>query len=310
MSGKVEIVEVGPRDGLQNEARTLSVDARYKFIQELALAGMKRIEVGAFVSPQWVPQMQGSQELITRLFKQRKEFPRDVRFSALVPNVHGMDDALKTPIEEVAIFGACSESFSKKNINCSIAESLERFRAVLAMAKKSKRKVRGYLSVAFGCPYEGPVPEKKVIELVQAYLKMGVYEVSIGDTIGVATPKQVYSLLGKLKRRVPLKKIAMHMHDTRGTALANVLASLEMGVRVFDSSFGGLGGCPYAKGASGNLATDDLLYMLHGMGFRTGVDLARLLAFVPTMQEEIGRKLPSRTAEAGLPKPSRLLPKS
>jgi hydroxymethylglutaryl-CoA lyase len=297
----VEIVEVGPRDGLQNESRTLSVEARLAFIRHLAASGLKRIEVGAFVSPQWVPQMQGSLELITELYKNKKEFPRDVRFSALVPNVKGMNDALETPIPEVAVFGACSESFSKKNINCSIAESLERFRDVIALAKKEKRKVRGYLSVAFGCPYEGKVSEARVIQLVQAYLKMGVYEVSIGDTIGVATPKQVYSLLGKLKRRVPLKKIAMHLHDTRGTALANVLASLEMGVRVFDSSFGGLGGCPYAKGASGNLATDDLIYMLHGMGYRTGVDLEKLLTYTPVMQQEIGRKLPSRTAEAGLP---------
>lgn len=298
---RVEIVEVGPRDGLQNEARTLTVNARLKFVKLLADSGLKRIEVGAFVSPQWVPQMQGSRELILDLFKNKKDYPSDVRFSALVPNVRGMTDALTTPIPEVAIFGACSESFSKKNINCSIAESLERFAQVLALAKKNKRKVRGYLSVAFGCPYEGKVSEQKVISLVQTFLKMGVHEVSIGDTIGVATPKQVHSLLGKLKKKVPLKKIAMHLHDTRGTALANVLASLEHGVHVFDSSFGGLGGCPYAKGASGNLATDDLIYMLHGMGYKTGVDLGKLLGFTATMQEEIGRKLPSRTAEAGLP---------
>ncbi|MGE3760398.1 MAG: hydroxymethylglutaryl-CoA lyase, partial [Pseudobdellovibrionaceae bacterium] len=194
------------------------------------------------------------------------------------------------------------QSFSKKNINCTIEESLARFKQVTTMAKKNKRKVRGYLSVAFGCPYEGPVDEKKVIELVKAYLKMGIHEVSIGDTIGVATPQQVRALIKRLKRTVPLKKIALHLHDTRGTALANVAAGLELGVRVFDSSFGGLGGCPYAKGASGNLATDDLVYMLHGMGFETGVDLGKMLSYVPAMQADIGRKLPSRTSEAGLPK--------
>jgi hydroxymethylglutaryl-CoA lyase len=299
---RVQIVEVGPRDGLQNESRALSVEQRFDFIKHLAASGLKRIEVGAFVSPKWVPQMQGSRDLIDRLYESENVFPRDVRFSALVPNVKGMQGALATPIPEVAVFGACSETFSKKNINCTIDESLRRFAEVIALAKKNKRKVRGYLSVAFGCPYEGAVDERKVIELVRKYLKMGVYELSIGDTIGVATPKQVLSLLKKLKsRRVPLNKIAMHFHDTRGTALANVLASLQCGVRVFDSSFGGLGGCPYAKGASGNLATDDLIYMLEGMGFKTGVDLKRLLGYSARMREEIGHRLPSRMAEAGLP---------
>jgi hydroxymethylglutaryl-CoA lyase len=301
---RIQIVEVGPRDGLQNEARTLTLEQRLAFIRHLARSGLKRIEVGAFVSPEWVPQMQGSLQLVIELYKHKGEFPEDVRFSALVPNVKGMQAALSTPLPEVAIFGACSESFSKKNINCTIAESLERFKQVIALAKKNKRRARGYLSVAFGCPYEGTVAESQVIRLVREFLKMGVYEVSIGDTIGVATPRQVRSLLVKLKRGgVPLKRIAMHLHDTRGTALANVLASLEEGVRVFDSSFGGLGGCPYAKGASGNLATDDLVYMLEGMGHHTGVDLRRLLTFTPVMQEDIGHKLPSRTAEAGLPVP-------
>ncbi len=299
----IQVVEVGPRDGLQNEKATLSQQDKFEFIKHLAASGLKRIEVGAFVSPKWVPQMEGSQELITQIFKRRQEFPKAAEFSALVPNVKGMEDALTTAIPEIAIFGAASESFSKRNINCTINESLERFQQVTKMAKQNKRKVRGYLSVAFGCPYEGPVSEKKVIELVQAYLKMGVYEVSIGDTIGVATPKQVRSLLKKLKTKVPLKKIALHMHDTRGTALANVLAGIDLGVRVFDSSFGGLGGCPYARGASGNLATDDLVYMLHGMGFKTGVDLGKLITYASKMESVVGRKLKSRTAEAGLPLP-------
>lgn len=303
MSGRVELVEVGPRDGLQNESTILSVDQRFAFIKHLAQSGLSRIEVGAFVSPKWVPQMAGSRELILELYKRRAEFPKNIRFSALVPNVKGMEDCLETPIPEIAIFGACSESFSKKNINCSIAESLERFEQVTALAKKHKRRVRGYLSVAFGCPYEGAVKESRVVELAQKYLKMGVYEIVIGDTIGVATPNQVKSLITKLKNKIPVKKLAMHMHDTRGTALANVLASLGLGIRTFDSSFGGLGGCPYARGASGNLATDDLVYMLHGMGFKTGVDLERLLNYADTMRGQIGRKLPSRTSEAGLPTP-------
>ncbi len=301
MSGVVQIIEVGPRDGLQNESTILTPEQRFNFIKHLADSGLKRIEVGAFVSPKWVPQMAGSTELINELYRRRSEFPKNIRFSALVPNVKGMEDCLKTPVEEIAIFGACSESFSKKNINCSIAESLERFAQVTALAKKHKRKVRGYLSVAFGCPYEGAVAEAKVVELAKKFVKMGVYEVVIGDTIGVATPNQVKSLLTKLKRAVPLKKLAMHMHDTRGTALANVLVSLNLGIRIFDSSFGGIGGCPYAKGASGNLATDDLVYMLHGMGFKTGVDLGRLLNYSETIRAQIGRKLPSRTSEAGLP---------
>lgn len=302
MSQAVSIVEVGPRDGLQNEEATLSIDQRFAFIKHLADSGLTRIEVGAFVSPKWVPQMAGSRELILELFKRKAEFPAKIRFSALVPNVKGMEDAITTPIPEIAIFGACTESFSKKNINCSIAESLERFKGVTALAKKHKRKVRGYLSVAFGCPYEGAVPESRVLELAQKFVKLGVYEVVIGDTIGVANPSQVKSLVTKLKRKVPLKKIAMHFHDTRGTALANVVTSLQCGVRIFDSSFGGLGGCPYARGASGNLATDDLIYMLNGMGFKTGVDLNRLLGYTNVMQNEVGHKLPSRTAEAGLPK--------
>lgn len=304
-TGQIQIVEVGPRDGLQNEARSLSLESRLKFIEHLAASGLKRIEVGAFVSPNWVPQMRGSAELIQRLYEEGRTWPKGVRFSALVPNARGMTDALATPIREVAIFGACSESFSKKNINCTIAESLERFREVLALAKKNKRKTRGYLSVAFGCPYEGAVAETKVVALVKTLLEMGVYEVSIGDTIGVATPKQMRSLLQKLKKaRVPFGQIAMHMHDTRGTALANVMASLEMGVSVFDSSFGGLGGCPYAKGASGNLATEDLVYMLHGMGLKTGVNLSNLLSLTPTIQFEVGHALPSRMGQAGLPLPS------
>ncbi len=299
---RLQIVEVGPRDGLQNESRALSVLERLRFIKHLVDSGLKRIEVGAFVSPKWVPQMRGSHEVIRSLVDQDSRTTKSVQYSVLVPNVRGMMDALETSIPEVAVFGASSEAFSKQNINCSIEESFDRFKEVIRLAKLNKRRVRGYLSVAFGCPYEGHVSEKRVIDLVQRYLKLGVYEISIGDTIGVATPRQIRSLVGKLKRHVPVKKIALHLHDTRGTALANVLAGLEMGVQVFDSSFGGLGGCPYAKGASGNLATEDLVYMLEGMGIKTGVNLQKLLEFGPVMSIDVGHKLPSKTLQAGLPK--------
>jgi len=293
---RIEIVEVGPRDGLQNESRTLTSQVRQQIVEHLVQSGLKRIEVGAFVSPKWVPQMTGSAELIQNLYR-RKKSQHGVIYSALVPNVIGMEAALKTPIEVVAVFGACTEAFSQKNINCGIAESLERFRQVVALAKRNKRRVRGYLSVAFGCPFSGPVPEKKVVELVRTYMDMGIYEVSIGDTIGVATPKQVRSLLSKLRKTVSLKKVAMHFHDTRGTALANVLASLDLGVHTFDSSFGGLGGCPYANGASGNLATEDLVYMLQGMGYDTGVDLTKLLKYVPTIEGHVGHPMVSRMSK-------------
>jgi hydroxymethylglutaryl-CoA lyase len=304
MRDQVRIVEVGPRDGLQNEKKSLDHATRLELIRRLVDAGLKRIEVGAFVSPQWVPQMAGSLELTREVMRLQGEgkIPGDVRFSCLVPNTRGMEDALKTGVREVAIFGACSEAFSKKNINCSIAESFIRFRDVMESAKYHKIKVRGYLSTAFGCPYEGRVAESRVVRLVRAMVKLGVYEISIGDTIGVATPKQVESLVKKIKRVVPLTKVAMHFHDTRGTSLANVYASYKAGVRVFDASVGGLGGCPYAVGASGNLATEDLLYMLKGMGVHSSVDLAKLIQIKHWAEEKLGRELPSRVGKAGLAK--------
>src|SRR5690606_35108193 len=234
-----------------------------ELIKRLCDAGLKRIEIGAFVSPRWVPQMEGSIVLTKAILKMQVEgkLPKDVRFACLVPNVRGMEDALKSGIQEIAIFGACSETFSKKNINCSIAESFIRFRQIMEIAKRHDIRVRGYLSMAFGCPFEGKVLESRVVRLTRAMVKLGVYEVSLGDTIGVADPKQVESLLRKVKRVTPLSKIAMHFHATRGTSLANILASLKLGVRVFDSSVGGLGGCPYAKGATGNVATEDVAYL-------------------------------------------------
>ncbi len=301
MKDRIQIVEVGPRDGLQNEKLPLDLSVRVDLIRKLAEAGLRRIEIGAFVSPKWVPQMSGSVELVREIMKLRdaRTFSEDTRFTCLVPNVRGMEDALKSGITEVAIFGACSETFSKKNINCSIAESFIRFRQVMEMARYHKIRVRGYLSTAFGCPYEGRVSEARVIRLVRAMIKMGVYEVSVGDTIGVATPKQVESLLKKIKRIAPLSKIAMHFHDTRGTSLANVYASLRLGVRTFDASVGGLGGCPYAKGATGNLATEDLLYLLKGMGYKLTPNIQKILPIKKMLEEKLGRELPSHVGKAG-----------
>jgi hydroxymethylglutaryl-CoA lyase len=302
MAKTISIVEVGPRDGLQNEATTISVQDRFQLVHQLAAAGLKRIEVGAFVSPKWVPQMQGSTALINQIYSQRKSFAKDVRFSALVPNEKGMLDAMQTPIEEIAIFGACSEGFSKHNINCTMAESLDRFKAVTKLAKQKKIKVRGYLSTAFGCPYDGHVEPSAVVKMAEEMFKLGVYEVSIGDTIGVATPKQVKQVIKAVKKVAPMKKFAMHFHDTRGTALANVLESLESGITCFDSSVGGVGGCPYAEGSSGNLATEDLVYMLEGLGLKSGVSLQGLIEVKRRLNELMGRELPSKVGKAGLPK--------
>lgn len=302
MSRKITIKEVGVRDGLQNEVKHFSVADRWKLIEKLVDAGIENIEVGAFVSPEWVPQMQGSDKLAKKAVAANSKKRKKVNYSVLTPNLRGMQDAIKTGIREVAIFGACTESFSKKNINCSIEESFKRFEEVVSLAKKHKVKVRGYLSMVFGCAYEGQVSEAKVIRLTERMLKLGVYEVSLGDTIGVANPKQVRRVVNKLSKRVPLNKIAMHFHDTRGSALANVLASLDEGISVFDSSIGGLGGCPYAAGASGNLATEDLVYMLNSMGYKTGIDLQKLIKTYEWVQRRLDHKLPSRVGRAGVPK--------
>ena len=297
MKQKIIIQEVGPRDGLQNESKQVSIDTKVQMIDGLVKAGLRRIEAGAFVSSKWVPQMDGSAEVIKKTLKKHRQ--RGLHFSALVPNLAGFERCLETDLKEIAVFGAATESFSHKNINCSIKESFRRFEEVIREAKKKKMWVRGYLSMAFGCPYEGKVSEKKVVQLSEKFLKIGVDEISLGDTIGVAHPKQVKSLIKKLKQHIPLDQMAMHFHDTRGTALANVLQSLEEGVFIFDSSVGGLGGCPYANGASGNLATEDLVYMLEGMGFKTGVKLEELVRVSRFMEQKLQRKLQSKVYLAG-----------
>lgn len=294
---KVQIVEVGPRDGLQDEAVLLNVEQKLWLIERLVSAGIRRIEIGAFVSPKWIPQMENSDQVV-RVACQRFANQK-VTFSALVPNERGMNDAVASGIREVAIFAACSESFSKKNINCTIDESFDRFKAVMSIAKEKKMRVRGYLSTAFGCPYEGKIEIRKVLKLVERMEDMGVFEVSVSDTIGVANPRGVAELSKKALKILGNKKLALHLHDTRGTALANVLSGLEQGVRIFDSSTGGLGGCPYAKGASGNLATEDLIYMLEKMGVKTGVQLEKLYSSKAEFENLMQKKLSSRALQAG-----------
>ncbi len=301
---KVSIVDVGPRDGLQNEGKSLSIDSRFKFIQLLAQAGMKRIEAGAFVSNKWVPQMAGSSELCDKINKAQAagQIPKSIIWSCLVPNERGMELALESQVKEIAIFASASETFSKRNINCTIEESLARYKSVIGIAKKNKVRVRAYLSMCFGCPFEGKVSEAAVVKLTKKLIALGAYEVSIGDTIGVANPTQVRGLTRKLIKSVGRSRLAMHFHDTRGTALANILACLDLGIRTFDSSLGGLGGCPYAPSATGNVATEDVIYMLHKMGFSTGIDLEKLIHLNKLMTAELGHELPSRVGKAGLPK--------
>ena len=294
----ISVVEVGPRDGLQNEKVFLPYTKKVQFIEKLNQAGLKRIEAGAFVSPKWVPQMADSQKIFKRLQKSKK-LSRGTQLSALVPNLKGLEAAIDCGVKEIAVFGACSETFSQKNINCSIKDSFQRFQQVIQIAKKNRIKVRGYLSTSFGCPYEGKIHINKVERTIRKMLDMGVYEVSIGDTIGVATPKQVRNLLHKFTMQERHQKLAMHFHDTRGTGLANVLASLDLGVKTFDSSVGGLGGCPYAKGAAGNLPTEDLLYMLEGMGLKTGIDLNKIIKVAQWIEKQVKHPLPSHVAKAG-----------
>jgi hydroxymethylglutaryl-CoA lyase len=300
---KIQIVEVGPRDGLQNEAQQLATSDKQRLIEMLLAAGLKRIEVGAFVSPKKIPQMANSRDVIMALEKSSL-VPKEAwkSLSALVPNEQGMLEALKTPIKEVAVFAAVSESFSQKNINCSVAESIDRFQSVIELAKENKVKVRGYLSTCFWCPYEGEIKPKQVIKVVEKILKLGVFELSIGDTIGAATPKDVRALLKPLLKVSAVKKTAMHFHDTRGTALANITESLQHGIQVFDSSIGGLGGCPYAPGASGNVATEDVVYLLNREGAKVDVDLEKLILVNKWLDKILARQLPSKVGRAGLPK--------
>jgi hydroxymethylglutaryl-CoA lyase len=292
---RVRLVEVGPRDGLQNEAAPVSVSDKLQLVHDLAEAGVSYIEAGSFVSPKWVPQMAGSAELFAGI--QRKP---GVTYAALTPNLRGFEDALAAGVQEVAVFAAASEAFSQRNINCSISESLDRFLPVMEAARLHGITVRGYVSCVLGCPYEGTVAPKQVAAVANELYTMGCYEVSLGDTIGTGTPGATRTLFDVVAGQIPRGKLAGHFHDTYGQALANIYASLLEGIQVFDSSVAGLGGCPYAKGATGNVASEDVVYLLNGLGIDTGIDLDKLIAAGHRISDTLGRANGSRVAKARL----------
>lgn len=297
----VTIVEVGPRDGLQNETAAISTDDKVHFVDALSAAGHRVIEVSSFVSPRWVPQMADAADVFAAITRRP-----GVRYAALVPNLAGLERALAARVSDVAVFAAASETFSVRNINQTIDESLHRYAEVIREALAAGLRVRGYVSCAFGCPFEGAVLPAAVLRVTQALLDAGVYEVAVSDTIGIGHPGQVRDLLTVLGAQLPLSRVALHFHDTRGTALANVLAALDAGITTFDASAGGLGGCPYAPGASGNLATEDLLYMLDGLGIETGVSLAGVMAASERLAAGLGHPLRSRYLQAELATRTRL----
>ncbi|USG67541.1 hydroxymethylglutaryl-CoA lyase [Brevibacillus ruminantium] len=292
---QIQVVEVGPRDGLQNEKELLSTSDKIRLIEMLAEAGLQRVEASSFVNPRWIPQLADAGEVC-------KSLPRDSRvtYSALVPNLKGLERARECGLTEVAVFMSASETHNLKNINKSMAETFPILREVAREALALGMRVRGYVSTVFGCPYEGHVPVENSRRVTEELVSMGVYEISIGDTIGVATPLQVHEVFATLVKDVTTERLAGHFHDTRGTGLANVTAALDEGIRVFDSSIGGLGGCPYAPGASGNISTEDLVYMLHGMGYETRIDLEKLTEAGAYIQKLLGRVLPSKVLQASL----------
>ena len=285
----VKIVEVGPRDGLQNEKVMVATNIKVELIHRLCNAGLSVIEATAFVSPKWVPQMADASDVMARILRKP-----GVTYPVLAPNLKGLEAAIAAGATEVAVFGAASESFSQKNINCSIAESLDRFRPVVAAARDANIAVRGYVSCVLGCPYEGEIAPQKVTDVAKALFDMGAYEISLGDTIGTGTPGKAQAMIEAVANQVAIEKLAAHFHDTYGQALANLLAVLQMGVATIDSSVAGLGGCPYAKGASGNVATEDVVYMLNGLGIETGVDLEKLAETGSWITGKIGRQSGSK----------------
>jgi hydroxymethylglutaryl-CoA lyase len=290
---EVTIVEVGPRDGLQNEATALATKQKIEFVNRLSVSGLKVVEVAAFVSPRWVPRMADAEGVFAGI-----ERRSGTRYTALVPNLAGLERAHASGVTEIGVFAAASDTFSRKNINQSIDESLSGYRQVCARARTLGMRVRGYVSTSFGCPFEGAVPPRRVADVCEALVSMGAFEVAVSDTIGIAHPGQVPQVVGAVAERLPLNCVALHFHDTRGMALANVLTGLDLGVATFDASAGGLGGCPYAPGATGNLATEDLVYMLNGLGIQTGVNLDALLEASASIESHVGHPLPSRYYQA------------
>lgn len=290
---QVKIVEVGPRDGLQNERQTLPLTIKVAFINALSHCGLKFIEAGAFVSPKWIPQMADSSEVFANITRQP-----GVHYSALVPNTKGLENALAAHCDEVAVFAAASETFSQKNTNCSIAESLKRIQDIITHAKQIKLPVRGYVSCTLGCPYEGGITPAQVAPVAEALYDMGCYEISLGDTIGVGTPHAAKALIKSVAKSIPRAHLAVHYHDTYGQAIANIYAALEEGIRIVDSSAAGLGGCPYAPGASGNVATEDVVYLLKGLGLESGIDLKKLIAASNVILNALHQPTRSKVASA------------
>lgn len=294
----VTIIEVGPRDGLQNEPIFVDSQIKINLINQLAQSGLQQIEATSFVSPKSIPQLADSIAVYTGIHK-----PKNVIFSALVPNTQGMQQAITCQVQKIAIFTAASESFNQRNIHCSIAESILRFQPVTEMAKQHNIPIRAYISCALGCPYEGEIKPNQVIPVVEKLLALGVSEISFGDTIGVGTPKQTLQLITSLKNILPKNQIAMHFHDTYGQAIANIYVSLDNEIRHFDSAIAGLGGCPYARGATGNVATEDVLYLMHGLGMETGIDIYKVVTIGDQICKQIGRKNQSKVANALLANP-------
>jgi len=290
---QVRMVEVGPRDGLQNEAQIVPMATKVALIERLAEAGLAVVEAGSFVSPKWIPQMADTAEVLAQLRRRPC-----VSYPVLVPNMKGFEAACAAGVEEIAIFGAASEKFSQRNINCSIAESLERFAPVAAAARQHGMRVRGYISCVVDCPYEGAIAPQAVADVAAKLLALGCYEISLGDTVGTGTPARIQAMIERVAAVVPRERLAVHFHDTYGQALANILASLETGIATVDSSVAGLGGCPYAKGASGNVASEDVLYLLDGLGIRTGVDMTQLAAAGRFISAALGREPVSKVARA------------
>ena len=294
---QVSLYEVSPRDGLQNEAASVPLGGKMRLVDALVASGLKRVEITSFVSPKWIPQLADADDLAEAVLAHRAP---GVSYSALCPNPRGLERAKAVGIEEVAVFLSASETHNKKNVNKSIAETLAAFADTIGPARAAGMRVRGYVSTVWGCPYEGAVSPDKSIAIAKKLYEMGCYQISFGDTIGAGTPKLTREIMTRALAELPNDAVAMHMHDTRGIALANVLVGLELGVRHFDASVGGMGGCPYAPGAAGNVATEDLVYMLHGMGVGTGVDLERLVESARVAESLVGRQLPGKVHKAGL----------
>ena len=299
---RVSVYEVSPRDGLQNESATVPLRGKLRLIDALVAAGLQRIEITSFVSPKWIPQLADADELAEALLSSptHRAPPPGVRFSALCPNARGLERAKKAGIDEIAVFMSASETHNKKNINKTIEATIAAFEETIAPAREAGIRVRGYVSTVWGCPYEGDIDAARAIAIAKQLHDMGCYQVSLGDTIGSGTPRQTREIMTRALGELPLEALAMHMHDTRGTALANIVVGLELGVRHFDASVGGMGGCPYAPGAAGNVATEDLVYMLHGMGIATGLDLERLVEAAKAAESIVGRALPGKVHQAGI----------